>query len=93
MTLVNLPILKTELIMAARPSSGAIYAWGVYLFFEEMERAAAPLAVPELQACRLTGIHLPKEINGPTKGFQLLGTVDMLKCHRNHCPGKHNANA
>jgi hypothetical protein len=37
--------------------------------------------------------RIEKEINGPMKGFRLLGTVDMLKCHRNHCPGKHNANA
>jgi hypothetical protein len=22
-----------------------------------------------------------------------LGTADLLKCHRNHYPGKHNANA
>jgi hypothetical protein len=58
-----------------------------------MEKATAPLAVPELQACRLTGTHIPKEINGPAKGFRLLGTVDMLKCHWNHCPGKHNADA
>jgi hypothetical protein len=28
MTLVNLPILKTEIIMAARLPSGAIYVWG-----------------------------------------------------------------
>jgi hypothetical protein len=28
LTLVNLPILKTEIIMAARLSSGAIHAWG-----------------------------------------------------------------
>jgi hypothetical protein len=56
-----------------------------------MEKATAPLAVHELQACRLTGMHLPKEINVSAKGFRLLGTVDMLKCHRNYCPGKHNA--